>query len=149
MYTGMIVLPALIVNLPVNSIEVRARTHATTVRLTNHNERNLHPQQVILSFKDRSQEARDACSHESCSEQPLLARLHDDVHSDSNRWNLNETGQSLREREGGREEEESCITSGVGNDLNALSKFEMIVGETIKLLFHLDVVQKIRRRICL
>lgn len=56
--------------------------------LTNHDECDFHPQHLVVSFKNRREEAGQAAGQERRAEQPLFARLHNDVHGDADRRNL-------------------------------------------------------------
>lgn len=56
--------------------------------LTNHDECDFHPQHLVVSLKNRCEEAGETTGQERRAEQPLFARLHDDVHGDADCRNL-------------------------------------------------------------
>lgn len=56
--------------------------------LTNHDECDFHPQHLVVSLENCREEAGHAAGQERRAEQPLFARLHDDVHGDADCRNL-------------------------------------------------------------
>lgn len=97
-YTGIIVLPALIVNLPANRIgKMGILIHSSLPcnGLTDHNKGDFEPHEIRLSFHKSSAEARQPSTKECGTEEPLLSYPPNNENRNRNCGHLNQPGQSL------------------------------------------------------